>query len=55
MKKLICFLLGHKTVLKAYTGNKYQAVGMLGNEFTVSLYEWKRMDFCIRCGKSVRN
>lgn len=51
LKKLICFMLGHKTVLKAYTGNTVQARGVLGNDFTISLYEWRRMDFCVRCGK----
>jgi len=51
LKKFICWLWGHKTVLKSFTGNTIQARGVLGNDFTISLYDWRRMEFCIRCGK----
>ncbi len=46
IKKFWCFLWGHKTVVKAYTGET-----MLTKGRCVGLYRWKRMKFCARCGK----
>jgi hypothetical protein len=53
IKKLICWLWGHKTTHKAYTGETYHSVSLAGNQHTVSLYRWARTDFCTRCGKKV--
>ena len=51
IKKIICFLFGHKIVIKAFTGKTMEQTNMVGNPITVSLYVWRKMDFCIRCGK----
>lgn len=50
IKALICLLWGHKTVVKAYTGQTYQTASYLGDPLTVSLYRWERQRFCLRCG-----
>lgn len=50
-KKIVCFLWGHKTVHKAYTGEKMAVVGVMGNRYDISLYRYEKTDFCIRCGK----
>lgn len=53
IKKLICWLWGHKTVVKAYTGKTYQTASCAGNPLSVSLYKWERTRFCLRCGDDV--
>lgn len=50
IKKLICFIWGHKTVHKAYTGQVLSVVGVLGNRYDISLYRYEKTTFCIRCG-----
>jgi len=50
IKKLICFIWGHSTVHKAYTGEKMNVVGALGNSYTISLYKYETTPFCTRCG-----
>lgn len=50
---LICRLLGHKIVVKAYTGKTYETCSYGGNPLTVSLYKWERQRFCLRCGDDV--
>ena len=49
--KLVCFLLGHRMVHKAYTGESMEAINYLGGAQTVALYKWTTTDFCTRCGK----
>jgi len=51
IKKILCFLLGHKIVIKAFTGKTMEQTDMVGNPVTSSMYVWKRMDYCVRCGK----
>jgi len=53
LKKVLCFLLGHKTVHKAYTGEKMCCVGVLGNEYDILMFHYNRTSFCTRCGKDV--
>jgi hypothetical protein len=53
LKWLLCLLLGHKTVAKARTGETYETHSYGGNPLTVSLYVWKRHEFCLRCGNDV--
>jgi hypothetical protein len=53
LKWLLCVLLGHKTVAKAYTGETYQNHSYGGNPLSVSMYVWKRHEFCLRCGNDV--
>ena len=54
-KRLICWLWGHDTVRKAYTGQMLDTVGQLGNRYTVSLYKWEKSKFCLRCGKEAED
>jgi len=51
IKWMICLLWGHKTVHKAYTGEKMKVTRILGNSHDVPLYRYEKTDFCIRCGK----
>lgn len=37
IKRFICWLWGHKTMLKAFTNDTF--------------YKWEKQRFCIRCGK----
>jgi len=53
IKKLICSIWGHKTIHKAYTGEKISVLGMLGYRYDIALYRFKKTDFCTRCGETV--
>ena len=53
IKKILCFIWGHKTVLKAYTGESKNIIGMCGNEYTTLYYKYEKMPYCIRCGKNM--
>lgn len=53
IKALICLVWGHKTVVKAYTGETYETCSYGGNPLSVSLYKWERQRFCLRCGDDV--
>jgi len=55
LKKIICFLWGHKTVHKAYTGEQMSCISRLGTEYTISLFLYKKTPFCIRCGEDVKS
>lgn len=50
IKKIICLLWGHQTVVKAYTGETMTATSFAGHEIQVSMYSLKRLKFCKRCG-----
>jgi hypothetical protein len=51
-KKLICFLWGHKFVVKAATGQTFATVNRLtGSPDIGHYYVLKKLDFCARCGK----
>jgi hypothetical protein len=52
-KKLICFFFGHKTIVKAYTGRQIQTKSLIGETHIIQLYVYKRMDYCVRCGKII--
>lgn len=54
LKKLICSVWGHKTVVKAYTGRSIQTQNYLGQDLTVLAYVWTKSDFCLRCGQDQR-
>lgn len=54
IKKLLCKVWGHKFIVKAYTGQTYMASNGLGDQHLVSLYDWKKMDYCLRCGKDLK-
>lgn len=53
IKKLICRIWGHKTVHKAYTGEKVSVLGALGYRYDISLFRYQKTDFCIWCGETV--
>jgi len=55
IKRLWCFIWGHKFVVKAFTGNTFRVVGVLGNESTVSLYRNEVQKYCPRCGCKNKN
>ena len=54
IKYLICLFWGHKTVHKAFTGEKINCVGVLGNKHIRCLYKFQRTDYCTRCGKPIK-
>jgi len=53
IQKLLCWLFGHKTVVKAYTGQTLVADSHFERDFKHLLYRWERSKFCLRCGKIV--
>jgi hypothetical protein len=56
LTKLICWLFGHKTMVKASTGNTFQTVNQAtGLPQTGHYYRWERKPFCVRCGTKVHN
>ena len=48
LKKFICWWLGHKTMVKAFTGNVITTNGIDDR-----LYKWQREKYCVRCGVEV--
>ena len=53
LQKLLCFLLGHKTVVKAYTGETITGDTTFDRDVKHLCYKWQRLSFCVRCGKAV--
>ncbi len=52
IKKLICWIWGHKTIHKAVTGNKITTTNQFTGQDQISLlYKYERTPFCTRCGK----
>ena len=51
LKKIICLILGHKIIHKAYTGQQLETIGLAGNKHTINMYKFEKTDFCTRCGK----
>jgi len=51
IQKLLCWIWGHKIVVKAYTGDQIPTENAFGMEIQSSGYVWKRMPYCLRCGK----
>lgn len=50
LKALLCWLLGHRFVVKAYTGETMQVTNGLGTPLTDSMFNYERRNFCCRCG-----
>jgi len=44
----LCWLFGHKTMVKAYTGNVMESNGIEDK-----LFIWRREKYCTRCGVEV--
>ena len=55
IKEIICLLWGHKTVHKAYTGEKLTLIGRLGNTYELPVYRYEVSNFCTRCGRIPAN
>jgi len=55
LNKILCFLLGHKTVIKAMTGQQFDTHHKLYPDLTIkgNYYTLKRLDFCARCGEKI--
>lgn len=54
IKRLICWIWGHKIIVKAYTGHTMPVTNPLTEaEQNVAMYKWEKMKFCLRCGKDV--
>ena len=54
LKKLWCYLWGHVSVVKAYTGSTVVITDRLsGNAIVVPTYKWEKQKYCVRCGKEV--
>ena len=48
IKQLICWVWGHKVMLKGFTGN----IIKLGHE-EFPTYKWEKQKHCLRCGRLV--
>lgn len=46
--KLICWIFGHKRILKYPTGETYYHLG-----WRYAIHDRKRLDFCLRCGRKL--
>jgi len=57
IKKLICLLWGHKTVVKKSTGQQFDTHHRLYPEVKIKgmYYVWDRQNFCLRCGKTIKH
>ncbi len=51
IKWLLCTFIGHRFIVKAYTGGTMQVTNGLGTPLTASLYTFEKRDWCVRCGK----
>ena len=55
LKRIWCFLWGHKTLLKAFTGHAVEVTDSLtGGMRRVPTYVWEKQKYCVRCGKEVK-
>jgi len=54
LQKLLCFLLGHKTVYNVFTGETAEVSSHLtGDPIIEPIFRVTRSAFCHRCGKLV--
>ena len=53
IQKLLCWLFGHKTVFKAFTGQTAVVDGPFERGKTMPITVWSRSKFCLRCGTTV--
>lgn len=51
--KLVCWLFGHKIVIKEYTKDIVIADTAFERDVKHLCFRFKRLDFCIRCGKQI--
>lgn len=55
IQKLLCFLFGHKTLYKAFTGQIATIDGVFDRDIKTPIMTWQRSKFCLRCGKKIHN
>lgn len=53
LQKLLCWLIGHKTVYKVATGEIITVDTHFEKDQKLPLMQWLRSDFCLRCGVGV--
>ncbi len=53
IQKLLCLLLGHKTVYSAFTGQIARVDTAFVRNVATPVYTLERSDFCRRCGTRV--
>lgn len=51
--KLLCWLLGHKTMYKVATGEVIVADGYFNHNVRHLVMKWARSKHCLRCGKEI--
>lgn len=52
--RLICWILGHKTIVKASTGDTFETINqMTGLPQTGHYYVFEKKPFCVRCGYAI--
>lgn len=54
-RKLLCWVIGHRLMVKAFTGNTVKGTNPLTGQSddVILLYRWQREPRCIRCGKTI--
>lgn len=55
IQKLLCWLLGHKTVFQAATGHVLVADATFQRDYKYPLVTTERSKFCLRCGVMVHH
>lgn len=53
LQKLLCWLLGHKTMWKAFTGHYGAVDTAFDRGLSVPICTWQRSEYCLRCGKKI--
>lgn len=53
IQKFLCWLFGHKTVYKVFTGETVLVDGAFDRNVNTPILMWERSKFCLRCGKKV--
>jgi len=51
IQKMLCWLIGHKTVYRAFTGQTTVVDGTFDKNIVTPLMKWEKSEFCLRCGK----
>jgi hypothetical protein len=51
VKKLWCFIWGHKFVIKSFTGQTKKVINAFRGEEDIQYYKWSKTPFCLRCCK----
>ncbi len=49
----LCHFFGHKTVVKAFTGETLIADEAFDRNVRHALYKYERLNYCVRCGTKV--